>query len=467
MSANPIPDPTQQPTPSPGGKVRDFASGIFQGLAGAAGNQGLYDRIAAQRQQQRNQVGAGQQMSIQAHALAVKGLRQKLAQLDPQKDAQAYQQTVDQIQANIHARREIVNPDQHLPAGEWLKTHLTDRMHITNHDARVKQLQAKQQAGVGQDQQTAQAIAQGTPTTPNTMLQKYNEAMQVPGATPEASLGLVFPNMVAKTDKDKFIEEKIKAGETHDKAEQEWISSQQKPLGGKEALLDSIYKRMAEPGYKMTPEDQQQLIAAGVKITPDDKIQITSRGEIISTNTKDGTFKVLRGPQAAYKPAGVAALGTWTVDEGPDGKPVLFNSKTGEQKAAPEGMHKAGYYDKNIAPLEAAKMNITDYLKSGTPNGPDDLALQHEFFTATQPATGFRMTAIQQKALQDAQSLWNSMQAKVQHTASGIMFSDEQRKQIADAALKAIAAKESALQGGGQSSGGGGKTIVVSPEDMK
>ena len=188
MSANPTPDPTQQPTPSPGGKVRDFASGIFQGLAGAAGNQGLYDRIAAQRQQQRDQVGAGQQMSIQAHALAVKGLRQKLAQLDPQKDAQAYQQTVDQIQGNIHAMREIVNPDQQLPAGEWLKTHLTDRMHITNHDQRVKQLMAKQQAGVGQDQQTAQAVAQGTPTTPNGFLEKYNQAMQVPGATADDAM---------------------------------------------------------------------------------------------------------------------------------------------------------------------------------------------------------------------------------------------------------------------------------------
>ena len=182
MSANPTPDPTQQP--STGGKVRDFAQGIFQGLAGAAGNQGLYDRIAQQREQQRQQANAPQQISLAAHALAVRGLRDKLKSIDAEpmlpngqpnpdyaKNKAAYDQTVAQIQENLMAMREIVAPDQKLPAGEWLKTHLTDRLHITNHDQRLKQLQARQQAGVKQDQQNAQAVAQGSPAPPNQFLQ--------------------------------------------------------------------------------------------------------------------------------------------------------------------------------------------------------------------------------------------------------------------------------------------------------
>ena len=262
MSANPIPDPTQQPTPSTGGKVRDFASGIFQGLAGAAGNQGLYDRIAAQRKEQRDQVGAGQQMSIQAHALAVKGLRQKLAQLDPQKDAQAYQQTVDQIQANIHAMREIVNPDQQLPAGEWLKTHLTDRMHITNHDARVKQLQAKQQAGVGQDQQTAQALAQGTVAVPQFLTpEEQAEAARIKaGLDPKA--GVMTATGLHHAD---YLAYKKDHPEDR-RSEEEWVQAEaakgraSAPMSEQQKALDdyrkaSLAAKMAQQAAAQNPNN--------------------------------------------------------------------------------------------------------------------------------------------------------------------------------------------------------------------
>jgi hypothetical protein len=146
--------------------LQDIAASLVKGFAGAAGNPQAAQDVGQWQQRRSEQKAAPGQMSIQAHALAVNGLRQKLAGIDPQKDPQGYQQTVDAIQQNIHAMREIVNPDQQLPAGEWLKTHLTDRMHITNHDQRVKQLQQRQAQGVGQDQQTAAALAQGS-YTPN------------------------------------------------------------------------------------------------------------------------------------------------------------------------------------------------------------------------------------------------------------------------------------------------------------
>lgn len=142
-----------------------------------------------------------------------------------------------------------------------------------------------------------------------------------------------------------------------------------------------------------------------------------------------------------------ANQGTWSVAEGANGEPQLFNSKTGQMREAPGGLHKSGYYAKQIAPLEAADLNIKDYLGNGVFDGAGDLALQHEFFTATQPSTGFRMTKVQQDILQDSQSWVNSIKGKAHHLTTGTWFSDEQRKQIANAAQQAISAKKKTLTG--------------------
>jgi hypothetical protein len=142
-------------------------------------------------------------------------------------------------------------------------------------------------------------------------------------------------------------------------------------------------------------------------------------------------------------------MGTWTVAEGDNGETKLLNSKTGEMKEAPSGLHKSGYYAKQIAPLEAANMNIDTYIGGKVFDGPGDLALQHEFFTATQPSTGFRMTKVQQDILQNSQSWLNSWKAKAYHAVHGTWFSDEQRQQIANAAKGAIEAKKKSLSGGG------------------
>jgi hypothetical protein len=143
----------------------------------------------------------------------------------------------------------------------------------------------------------------------------------------------------------------------------------------------------------------------------------------------------------------LADRGTWNVVEGAHGETELLNSKTGEMRDAPSGLHKSGYYAKQIAPLDAASMNIDDYVKNGVFDGPGDLSLQHEFFTATQPSTGFRMTKVQQDILQNSQNWLNSWKAKVHHATTGTWFSDKQRQQIAKAAQDAINAKKRALQG--------------------
>ena len=144
------------------------------------------------------------------------------------------------------------------------------------------------------------------------------------------------------------------------------------------------------------------------------------------------------------------------------GSRIWAASKNPEMRTA---MTQAG---KELPILQAAQAQIGDYLNNGVFDGPGDLSLQHAFFTATQPSTGFRMTKVQQDILQNSQSWLNSWEAKAHHVATGTWFSDDQRKQIAKAALDAIAEKEKALQSAlGTQSSGSENVIVVSPEDMK
>ncbi len=64
---------------------------------------------------------------------------------------------------------------------------------------------------------------------------------------------------------------------------------------------------------------------------------------------------------------------------------------------------------------------------------------------------------VQQDILQDSQSWMNSLQAKAHHAMTGTWFSDEQRKQIAKAALEAIQEKKKALNAAlSQNPSGGG-----------
>lgn len=185
--------------------LQDVFAKVAQGLSGVANNPQASQEVSQWQQQRADQRNTPAQMAIQARSLAIGGLRQKLAGIDPQKDPTAYNATIDQIQEQIHGMREQLNPDQKLGAGEWLKAHTTDRLHITNHDARQRDLQARQAAGNTQDQQTAQSIGLGSPATPNPFVQKYNQAMGVPGATPEMALQTAIPGFAPKTEQEKFV----------------------------------------------------------------------------------------------------------------------------------------------------------------------------------------------------------------------------------------------------------------------
>lgn len=122
--------------------------------------------------------------------------------------------------------------------------------------------------------------------------------------------------------------------------------------------------------------------------------------------------------------------GTWTMAENDSGHPILFNTKTAATKAAPAGVNKAGSYQKNFGAAADAQTYAQNYIKQGAFTGPGDEALMEKFFELSKPSTGFRMTQPQIDMLRNAQSWYNSAEAKAYHAATGTWFSDDLRKQI-------------------------------------
>lgn len=85
-------------------------------------------------------------------------------------------------------------------------------------------------------------------------------------------------------------------------------------------------------------------------------------------------------------------------------------------------------YQSKVDSAETAK----DYLASGAFTGSSDEALMLQFFNATKPETGFRLTKTEQKMLENARSWFGSWEAKYLHETKGTYFSEDQRKQIVD-----------------------------------
>lgn len=202
------------------------------------------------------------------------------------------------------------------------------------------------------------------------------------------------------------------------------------------ALLHPQAKTDFEAWQQQNPgkpiEEWLKTQASNQKMTPEQKAYDQAFTEL--------TGKGLSPSQAVEKlkekpPTVNLNQGTWALDEDPTtGKPVLFNSKTGESKAGPEGVAKAGTFAKNeakTAPEKAALEYANDYASRTLHTGPGDEALMEKFFELAKPSTGFRMSQPQIDMLKNAQSWMGGLEAHLRHAASGTWFSDEQRQQIA------------------------------------
>lgn len=159
-----------------------------------------------------------------------------------------------------------------------------------------------------------------------------------------------------------------------------------------------------------------------------------------------------------------ATEGTWSMQEGTDGKPVLFNSKTGATRAAPANIQPKGTAAK-IQPAHDALSYAEEYLKGGSFTGPSDEALMEKFFELAKPSTGFRMSQPQQNMLMQTRDLVQGATAKMKHafTPDAPYFDDQQRKNIVQT-MRDLAKAKGISSGGAAASAGkykAGDTKVV------
>lgn len=210
------------------------------------------------------------------------------------------------------------------------------------------------------------------------------------------------------------------------------------------------------------PKVQQliKVVQGELKPTPEPRTPLEDR--IVDEYQKShpgASLADARKATQANPPKEATEPGTWTLEEGPDGKPILMNSKTGETRPA-NGVQKSGTAAKAAAATEKEQGPARDaigyaqnYLKNKVFTGPGDEALQEKFFELAKPSTGFRMSAPQIAMLAQSRSWMSSVAAHIRHATTGTWFDDTQRQQIVDTMNQLAQAK---LSGAGGTSGTAG-----------
>ena len=146
--------------------------------------------------------------------------------------------------------------------------------------------------------------------------------------------------------------------------------------------------------------------------------------------------------------SGEASIGTWTLQEGPGGKPVLFNTKTSEMKDAPAGLQPRGTEAKT-APERDAITYAENYIKGGKFTASGDEALMDQFFALAKPK---RMNAQQNEILMKGRNAIQGLKAQATHLISpdAPYFDDTQRQNIVQT-MRDLATSQGAHTGGAPS----------------
>lgn len=180
------------------------------------------------------------------------------------------------------------------------------------------------------------------------------------------------------------------------------------------------------------------------------KLEVNGKPHSVIVNKKTGaTIKDL-GETGEKPPTVNVNQGTWSIQEDADGKPIEYNSKTGETRAvAAGGVQKAGTKEKEdtkLAPGKDALSYANQYLTGGKFTGSGDEALLEKFFELAKPSNGFRMSQPQIDLLQNSRGYLGTVKAIAHHGLTGTWFDDGQRKEIVDTMRNIVSSKGAAGQ---------------------
>lgn len=158
-------------------------------------------------------------------------------------------------------------------------------------------------------------------------------------------------------------------------------------------------------------------------------------GDIYSNRKKAATTLMTAESAAKRDPN----EGTWQIQEDSDGKPIEYNTKTGQARAV-TGVQRSGTAGKQAAadtkarePFQSVldkEVEAKDYASQKT--GPGDVGLILAMVEATRPKAGFRMTQTEWNMIQKARSTVGDATALVNKIESGQMLTDKQRGQMLD-----------------------------------
>jgi hypothetical protein len=169
------------------GGFAGIVRGALAGVNEAAGNPQTAAALTAANDRERQAKLGELKAKVFPHAVAIKGLQQKLAATtDPHEQAAI----THDIARNLAEVRQMIHPDEN-PQGNFFERGITDKLHLTTLKNRQDKAKAQQTAGAAQDQSQAQSIAQGTvpyaqtaPAMLETQKAKDAQALQATKAKP-------------------------------------------------------------------------------------------------------------------------------------------------------------------------------------------------------------------------------------------------------------------------------------------
>ncbi len=217
---------------SPGFNWRDALSAGFQGVAGAAGNQQLYDQIQQQRDQKKQQADAMRQAALTKVGLAQQRINDMLASgMHPQTGAplsdmeranltqtqQTLKDYAHQIATGQPPQKQSAQPPPTTTATP--SVNLGYGVNLPGGSPKTVSLMIPQQSR----QNAQQAVAQYTANVPaNPTAQKYNQIRQAfPDIQPEEAMHMALGS-TPKTVQDKLISQWEAAGMSPEQALQKW-----------------------------------------------------------------------------------------------------------------------------------------------------------------------------------------------------------------------------------------------------
>lgn len=215
-----------------------------------------------------------------------------------------------------------------------------------------------------------------------------------------------------------------------------------------------------------TKKSSNEVIYHGdPKVETDIKqIEVGGKPHQVLFNKKTGAQIKDLGETGEKPPTVNMNQGTWSIQEDAEGKPIEYNSKTGETRAvAAGGIQKAGTKEKadaKLAPGKDAMAYADQYLNGSKFTGSGDEALLEKFFELAKPSSGFRMSQPQIDLLQHSRGYLGTAKAIGHHALTGTWFDDNQRKEIVDT-MKQIVNSKASSQGGTPAHQGGNDPLGV------